>query len=290
MDEVGRNDHILGVGQNPLKLAFGGLLHCGADLVVLGGLCQIDGQVNDGDVQRRNAHGHAGQLAIQRGDDLAHSLGRAGGGGDDVVRSAAAAAPVLHGNAVHGLLRGGDGVYGGHEALGDAEGIVQHLGHRREAVGRAGCVGHELHVRGVGLVVDAHNEHGGIVLGGGGHNNVLCAGGDMALRLFLGQEQAGGLDHVLCANLVPLQVRGILFRGDADGPAVDDEGIVGIVHGAVETAVNGVILEHVRHVVRRDQVVDANDFDVGIANRSAEDETANAAKAIDTNLDCHKNL
>ena len=43
------------------------------------GLRQVDRQVNDGDVQRGNAHGHTGQLAVQLGDDLADGLGGAGG-------------------------------------------------------------------------------------------------------------------------------------------------------------------------------------------------------------------
>ena len=83
--EVGGHDGLVGVTQNALQLALGGGLHSGADLLVLGGLGQVDGQVNNGNVQSGNTHGHAGQLAVELGDDLADSLGSAGGGGDDVV-------------------------------------------------------------------------------------------------------------------------------------------------------------------------------------------------------------
>src|SRR5699024_8682595 len=79
--EVGGDNGILGVTQNALQLALGGFLHGGADLIIGGGLGQVAGQVHDGDVQGGNTHGHAGQLAIQLGDNLADSLGGAGGGG-----------------------------------------------------------------------------------------------------------------------------------------------------------------------------------------------------------------
>ena len=72
-----------------------------------GGLCQLGGQVHHGDVQSGDAHGHAGQLAVQLGDDLAHGLGGAGGGGDDVAGGGTAAAPVLQRGAVQQLLGGG---------------------------------------------------------------------------------------------------------------------------------------------------------------------------------------
>ena len=110
--EVGGHDGLVGVTQNALQLALGSGLHGGADLLVLGGLGQVDGQVNDGDVQSGNTHGHTGQLAVQLGDDLADSLGGAGGGGDDVAGGSTAAAPILHGRTVNGLLGGGDGVNG----------------------------------------------------------------------------------------------------------------------------------------------------------------------------------
>ena len=286
-DEVGRDDHILRVIEDALELALGGLLHRGADLRILGGLGQVDREVDDGDIQRRDAHGHAGQLAVERRDDLTDGLGSAGRRRDDVVGSAAAAAPILHRNAVHGLLRGGDGVHRGHETVGDAEIVVQHLRDRRKAVGRAGRIGHELHIRGIGLVVHAHDEHRGVVLGRGGHDDVLGAGLDVARRLLLREEQARGLDDVLGADFVPAQVRGVLFRGHADGLAVHDQAVLGVIHRAFKPAVDGVILEHVRHVIRRNQVVDADDLDVRVVHRRAEDETADAAKAIDANFHCH---
>ena len=90
--EVGGNHVLVGVAQNALQLALGGLLHGGADLLVLGGLLQVDGQVNNGHVQGGNTHGHTGQLAVQLGDNLAHGLGGAGGGGASASGSMGAVA------------------------------------------------------------------------------------------------------------------------------------------------------------------------------------------------------
>ena len=124
-EEVGGNDGLVGVAEDALQLALAGLLHGDADLIVGGGLLEVDGQVNDGNVQRRNAHGHTGQLAVELGNDLADRTGCAGGAGDDVRGSRAAAAPILERGTVHRLLCGGDRVDGG--KLG-AEYIVESTG------------------------------------------------------------------------------------------------------------------------------------------------------------------
>ena len=91
----------------------------------------------------------------------------------------------LAAGSVHSLLRGGDGVHGGHQTLQDTKVVVDHLGKRRQAVCSAGSVAHNLernttvlsrpalvtwtnlHVLVVGLLVDAHDEHRGVSRGGG---------------------------------------------------------------------------------------------------------------------------
>ena len=51
---------------------------------------------------------------------------------------------------------------------------------------------------------------------------------------------------------------------------------------------HAVVLEHVRQVVGLQQVVDANDFDVAeVLNSRAQHVAADAAEAVDTNLDRH---
>jgi hypothetical protein len=201
---------------------------------------------------------------------------------------AAAAAPVLVRRAVHGLLGGGGGVHGGHQAALDAPLVVQHLGQRGQAVGGARGVGDD-GLAGVGLVVHAVDEHRGVVLAGGRQDDLLRAGGEVLLGSFLGQEQARGLDHHVGADLAPLQLGGVLHRGQADLLAVDDQRVAVDRDLAVEAAVHRVVLEHVGQVVGLEQVVDADDLDVlEVADRCAEHHAADAAETVDADLDGHE--
>ena len=172
----------------------------------------------------------------------------------------------------------------GHEALSDAPVVVQNLGQRSQAVGGAGSVGNKVHIAGVLILVDAHDEHRGIVLGGGAHNDLLGAGGEMALRLFLGQEQAGGFDDIFSADLAPGQIFFFALAENSDLAAIDDQGMIGVGNFAVKLAVDRVILEHISHIIRRDEVVDADNFNIGMRKTGAENQTADAAKTIDTNF------
>ena len=280
-DEVGGNNGILGVAQNALQLAFGGGLHGCADLVILGGLFEVHGQVDNGDVQGGNAHGHTGELAVEAGDDLAHGLGCAGGAGDDVAAGCAAAAPILHGGAVNGALGGGDGVDGGHKTVLDAPVIVQDLGKRSQTVGGAGRIGNVVHIPGVCIVVYAHYEHGSIILGGGGHYDLLRAGCQMGSGLLFGEELAGAFGDVLNAPLAPVDVVGVAVAAGGDLLAVDDDGMVGVIDIGVENAVNGVILEQICHVIWGHGAVDAGEFDILVLQTGAQNQSADASEAVD---------
>src|SRR5699024_325816 len=184
--------------------------------------------------------------------------GSAGGAGDDVAGSSAATTPILQGRTVNGLLGSGGGVNGGHQAIGDAPVVVEDLGNGGQAVGGAGSVGHEGHIAGVLIQVHAADEHGGVVLGRSGHDNLLGAGVDVALSLLLGQEQAGGLNHVLSTDLAPGQVSRIALSKNGDLLAVDDDGVLSSGNSALELAVHGVVLQHISQVISGAQVVDAN--------------------------------
>jgi len=117
-DEIAGDDFILSVAYYTLPvLALGGGLHHGLYLVISGGLFEAAGEIDHGDVRRGYAERHARELAVERGYNLAHGLGRAGGAGDDVKRRAAPAAPVLLGGAVDGELGGCGGMDGCHKAL-----------------------------------------------------------------------------------------------------------------------------------------------------------------------------
>ncbi len=118
-------------------------------------------------VGHRDAEGVAGQLAVEVGDHLADGLRRAGGRGDDVDRRGAGAVGVGVDLVGHALVVG-VGVAGGHQALLDPERLVEHLGHRGQAVGGARGVGDDPVGRLERLVVDAQDDRGvELVLGRG---------------------------------------------------------------------------------------------------------------------------
>ena len=224
--------------------------------------------------------------------DLADSLGSAGGGGDDVVVDGTGAAQILLlGEAVHDGLGGGGGVHGGHEALDNAEVVVDDLGDGGQAVGGAGGVGDELHVGGVLVEVDAADEHRGIVLRGAGHHDDLGAGVDVSLGLGLIQIHAGALQNVLDAQLAPGdqgRVAVALVGEDLDDLAVDGDGAVLIVADdfAVEAPVHGIVLHAVGDVGGGIAGgVDGDDLDVVRLDSSAESQGADAAEAIDADFD-----
>src|SRR3989344_4422394 len=226
--EVGGHHLVFGVAQNALERAFGLGLHLGLYFFVGGSLVQFHRQVHHRHAGGGHAEGHAGQLLVQRRDHHAHRLGSTGAGGGGVFQNAAAAAPVLVRRAVHGLLRGGGSVHGGHQAALDAPLVVQHLGHGSQAVGGARCVGDDGLAR-VGVVVHAEHEHGGVVLGGGRQDDLLGTSVQVLLRGDLVQEQAGGFDHHVGADFVPLQVGGGALLREADLLAVGDQHRIGHV-------------------------------------------------------------
>jgi hypothetical protein len=126
--------------------------------------------------------------------------------------------------AVHQRLVAGVGVDRGHEALLDAEGVVEDLDHGHEAVGGAGGVGDDLVLVGVeGVVVDA--DHEGLVgaAGRGRHDDQRGAGLEVGAGLVLGVEEAGGLDDHVDAEVAPGQVARVALGQHLEGVVADGD-------------------------------------------------------------------
>ena len=170
---------------------------------------------------------------------------------------------------------------GGHETILDAEAVLQDLGDGSQAVGGAGGVGDIGHVGGVLFVVDAHDKHGSVVLGGSANDHVAGAGLDVALAQLRGQVLAGGLHDELGVRALPGDILGFHLAEDGDPAAVDDQGALLRVHGAGKLAVDGVIAQHIGHVIRgHEGIVDGHDLNILPLLRGAENQTADAAKAV----------
>ena len=110
----------------------------------------------------------------------------------------------------------------------------------------------------------------------------------MSLGLLLGQEQTGGLHHVLSLQLAPGDVGGVALGKDGNALAVDNDGVLGGLHGAGELTMHGIILQHVSQIIGGAQIIDAHDLDLGVIHAGAEDHAADTAKTIDAYFDAHK--
>lgn len=86
----------------------------------------------------------------------------------------------------------------------------------------------------------------------------------MSGSLLLGGEDTGRLDDVLSALFAPGDVCGIPLSEDRDDLSVNDELSVLGVDITLETAVYGIVLEHVDHVIKIDERTTRIQSDTGI--------------------------
>src|SRR3546814_11918284 len=76
---------------------------------------------------------------------------------------------------------------------------------------------------GVGLVIDAIDEHRRVVLRRRRQDHLLRARIEMLLRAGLVEEQTGRLDDYVGTDFVPFQIGGIAFLRQADLLAIDQQ-------------------------------------------------------------------
>ncbi len=143
-------------------------------------------------------------------------------------------------------------------------------------------------------MVDVVDDGGQVVAGGRGDDDLLGAGVDVGLSLFLLGVEAGALEHDVHAELAPGQISRVGHLVDDDLLAVNNDVVV-FAFALVEldlvgqrvVALGGVVLEQVGKHLGRGQVVDRDDFVVGVAEHLTERQTADAAEAIDSNFHRH---
>merc|ERR1712127_908885 len=89
----------------------------------------------------------------------------------------------------------------------------------------------------------------GVILGGGRVDHLLGAAIEDGLGRLLGEEDAGGLAHVVGPKGTPPDLLGVAAARSLDLLAVEDEEVSIHLDGALGDAVDGVVLVLVGHVV-----------------------------------------
>ena len=286
--EVGGDEGLVAVSEDTLHVTLRQGLDVSADLLVGRGLLETAGEVDDRDVNGGDTEGHAGKLALKGRDDLGDGLGGSGGGGDDVAGGGTSSAPVLTGGGVDDSLGGGHGVDGSHEGLLDDELVVDGLDHGGKSVGGARRAGDEVLGSIVLLGVDTHDNGLGVILGGGGVDNLLGASIDDGLGRLLGEEDTGGLADVVSVEGTPADLLGVAAAGSLDLLAVEDKEVSIDLDGTLGDSVDGVVLVLVGHVIGGGGTgVDSIALNGVVIHHDTGDKTADTAESVDSHAGGH---
>src|SRR3954467_12660745 len=139
------------------------------------------------------------------------------------------------------------------------------------------------------VVVDAVDDGGVGAVGGRRNENALGASGQMRGGLVLRGEDAGAFHRDVDPEILPGQLRGIPLGGHLDLVAAAADRVAIDGHGAGETAMDAVEAKQMGIGLDRAEVVDADYLDVLAAGLGdgPQDVTADAAKTVDSDADCH---
>ena len=107
----------------------------------------------------------------------------------------------------------------------------------------------------------------------------------MSRSLFGGGEHAGGLHDVVGTGRSPRNSSRIPLTENRDFLAIDLQLVALNADFALVASVSGVILEHVDHVVQRNEgIVDGHHVHI-LVQSGTEDQAANATETVDSNFD-----
>ena len=177
---------------------------------------------------------------------------------------------------------------GGHEAADEAAGFKDYLDDRGEAVGGATGVGEDVVLGRIVLVlVDAEDDGQVFVAGGSGDDDFFNGRAEVCLGLGAVSKVAGGFDDDLRADRSPGELGGVALGPYLDLFAVDGDEVIAGGDFVLQVAQDRVVLEQVSQRCRAGEVIYGNKIDFFIAKRGAQNVAANAAEAVDANLNCH---
>src|SRR3981081_201401 len=284
--EVGADELFVGVAEVGLQGAVGGCFEGGVDALDVDGLLGNEGGVDDRDVGGGDADGEAVKLAVHRGDDELEGLGGSGARRNHRESGCAGAAEILVWRVEDDLVVG-VAVDGGHDAGGDAEGVVEDLDDGGEAVGGAARIGDDVVLGRVVLVFVDSEDDGDVLVGrGGGDDDFFYGAAEVGFCLLRIGEEAGGFDDDLRADGGPVELGGVALGEDLDLLAVDGDEVGAVGYLVREIAEDGVVFEEVGQGGGGGEVVYGYEFDVWVADSAAEDVASNAAEAVNAYLYC----
>lgn len=249
-------------------------------------LFHLEDEVGEGSVEERDADREAVEATFELGEDHGHGGSRSGGSGDEGVDGGASTAEVLVGGVDDGLGVG-EVVQGGEHAVLDAEGFVDDLDDRCNAVGGAAGVGDDVVDGGVvEVIVAAHDDVEDVIFDGSGDDDFFDSGIEVSLQGGSVAELAGAFEDDVDAG--PVGLGGVVVCSEGEGFAIDDDMGTIVRNGVAPAAVDGVKLEQVSGGFGRClSIIDADEFEIGMVKGSAEDKAADSAKSIDGNSSGH---
>src|SRR5262249_58227784 len=114
------------------------------------------------------------------------------------------------------------------------------------------------------------------------------AGSEVLRRGVAVGEQPGRLEHHLDAEILPRQLCGILDREDLEFVAVDRNRVLLRFHRRVQIAEHRIVFEQMRECLRAGEIVDRDEVDLPVAERSAHDVAPDATESVDSYPDRHR--
>ncbi len=289
--QICRNEFLVGVTQNSLERAFGGLLHGSVDVgwrsLAIKDCCKID----NADGGNGYAECHAGEFPLQLWDDQAHCPSGTCAGRHNIEACCPRIAEIL-GCCIDGFLRIRVGVNSRQQAPLDAVCLVQHFGHWCQAIGGTGSIGNHVVFFGiVHAVVNAQHNCEVFIFCRSRDDHFLNAVTFVGNRFGGIGKEACALDNNLNTLAAPLNRGRILFSKNLDSVPIDKEVVSFVADVAFERAIVGVELQQMGICFGIGEIVQGNDLNIPVQTillkNSAVGKATNATKAIDADTNGH---
>ncbi|BBG31125.1 flagellin and related hook-associated proteins [Zymobacter palmae] len=217
-------------------------------------------QVNNGNVDSRNANSETVQFAFQLRQNQSHCRCRTSFGRDHGVSGAASTTRIFVVN-VDQVLVVGVGVDRGHQTFNDTNLCINRFSNRRQAVSGARSVGNDVHVGRQDVFVYAVNDSSVSVSTRARDQNAFSACFQVQSGFFTFSEDTGAFHDQVNVQFFPRQASRVTFCQADDFVAVDIHCFFVVRNGEVKVTMSGIVFEQVSVQSSVTQVVDGNNLD-----------------------------